>query len=136
MENIEIWEEIPSCWGLYEASNLGRVRSKDHIVEQMGNGCMVEHFYKGRIIKQRLNVNGYYMCCVSNGKNKCTRLVHRLVAEAFIPNPYDYPCINHINELKDDNRVKNLQWCTLSMNKRAGSVPLRKSLKHCKNNEV
>ena len=59
---------------------------------------------------------GYFQVCLCKDGEETKPLVHRLVAQAFIPNPDRYPCINHINEDKGDNRVENLEWCTYSYN--------------------
>lgn len=63
-----------------------------------------------------IDVNGYKKASLYKNGKEYQRLVHRLVAEAFIPNPNNYDEINHINENKSDNRVENLEWCTPSYN--------------------
>ena len=68
-------------------------------------------------VKQRKDSDGYLNCRI-NGK---TVLAHRLMAECFIPNPLNFPCINHINEIKDDNRVENLEWCDCKYNNNYGT---------------
>ena len=76
---------------------------------------------KGTILSFRKNtykemfttkVNGYHVALLSSNKKVKRILIHRLVAETFIPNPLGLPCVNHINTLRDDNRVENLEWCT------------------------
>ena len=70
----------------------------------------------GRILKKCRNKNGYEeVNLYKNGKGK-TFKVHRLIAEAFIPNHENKPCIDHINTIRDDNRVENLRWCTYKEN--------------------
>lgn len=97
-EFVEEWK--PSEDGVYEVSNLGNVR-------RVGN-------FENR--KKITLKNGYDTVMFSiNGKVTC-KYVHRLVAEAFIPNPNNYPEINHKNHIRTDNRVENLEWCDRKQN--------------------
>ena len=108
----EIWKPIKGYEGLYEISNLGRVKSLNY----KGTG-------KEKILKNTENSKGYLMVCLTkNGKQKLFK-IHRLVAEAFIPNPENKPCIDHINTIKNDNRVENLRWVT---NEENNNNPLTK----------
>lgn len=113
MEN-EIWKPVENYEGLYEVSNLGRIKSLERTVWNKGRG-----YYKTvpeRTLKGVSDKDSYlvvYLC--KNGKSK-THKVHRLVAEAFIPNPNNLPLINHKNEDKTDNKVENLEWCSYSYN--------------------
>lgn len=72
----------------------------------------------GKILKPSISKTGYHMADLYiNGKHN-SRLIHRLVAMMFIPNPHNYPQINHKNGIKSDNTVENLEWCTSAMNNR------------------
>ena len=101
----EVWRPVVGCEGLYEVSNLGRVRS----VPKVG-------FSKQLILKQQDERHGYKRMRLTKENRKFCKLVHRMVAEAFIPNPSGKPCVNHINGNKTDNRVENLEWVTYSEN--------------------
>ena len=101
----EVWKPIKDYEGLYEISSLGRVKNLNY----RGSG-------KGEILKNTECSDGYLMVVLrKNGKPKTFR-VHKLVAEAFIPNPEDKPCIDHINTIRNDNRVENLRWVTYEEN--------------------
>ena len=94
---------------LIVVSDDGRVFTRDH-TSLRSNGRVDNR--KGRELKPAYDRYGYKRVVFShNGKRK-TCLVHRLVAEAFIPNPKSKPTVNHKNDQKDDNRVENLEWAT------------------------
>ena len=113
MEN-EVWRDIESYEGLYQVSNLGRIKSSNRKIysDRYKNGI----FVKEKIRKNNIDKYGYnYIILYKKGKNK-TYKIHRLVAQAFIPNPNNYPCINHKNKIRNDNRVENLEWCDVKYN--------------------
>ena len=133
MCEIEIWKPVIGYEGLYEVSNLGRVRSVDSF--RITHNQYGEHVgrYKGRILKPGKNNDGYlyvHLCCQCIGK---TFSVHRLVAEAFIPNPDNLPEVNHKDEDKTNNTVwinpdgtvdfekSNLEWVSHIQNMRHGT---------------
>ena len=105
----EIWKPVIGYYGLYEVSNFGRVKSINY--NKTG---------KERLMKQVVNKQGYYQVTLHKNGSMAAKKVHRLVAEAFIPNPNNLPCVNHKNEDKTDNRVENLEWCSIEYNNRYG----------------
>lgn len=102
----ELWKEIKGYEGLYQVSSWGRVRS---------------NYRGGRILKSGKNADGYLLVVLcKNGKHTSYR-VHRLVAQAFIPNPHNKPEVNHIDENKGNNYIENLEWVTSKENLNHGT---------------
>lgn len=108
----EIWKDIKNYENYYQVSNLGRVRSLDRIIKDIKS----ERFYKGKILKLTLCNWGYLTISLKRNSKSKKFLVHRLVAEAFIPNPNNLEVINHKDENKLNNTVDNLEWCSLKDN--------------------
>ena len=101
----EVWKPIEGTEGKYEVSNTGKVRS---------NGT---HVTRGiRELNPKTDKYGYQTLTIFYNNKKRSRTVHRLVAEAFIPNPDGFPQINHIDGDKTNNAVGNLEWCTVRHN--------------------
>jgi hypothetical protein len=113
MQN-EIWKDIKGYEGYYQISNLGRVKSlaKTIFCKNNRNKKVAEI-----ILKPSISANGYPGVTLCTGKYKRFS-VHRLVAISFIPNPENKPTVNHINGVKYDNRVENLEWATYIENNR------------------
>lgn len=104
----EVWKSIVGYEGLYEVSNKGNVRSS--------KSSNKNHFIKGR--KDR---NGYIRVNLWNNGKRKTKTVHRLVIEAFIDNNLGFKMsVNHKNEIKEDNRLENLEYCSVSYNDNYG----------------
>lgn len=101
----EIWKDVEGFERLYQVSNLGNVKS-------LANSKTKSE----KILKYSLGRRGYCQVVLSKSNNKYYMRVHRLVAQAFIPNPENKPEVNHINGIRNDNRVENLEWCTQSEN--------------------
>lgn len=98
----EIWKDKKNYEGHYQVSNCGRVKSIK--------------FGKERILKLRTDKDGYFKVDLSKNNKLKTFTVHRLVAEAFLPNPDNLPLINHKDECKTNNNVNNLEWCNSKYN--------------------
>lgn len=132
---MELWLPIKNYEGLYEVSNKGNVRSVARYESFIRLGNETRRLKAGRILTP-INRDEYLGVCLSKGKSRKCYLIHRLVADAFIPNPNGYPQINHKDENKFNNIVENLEWCTAKYNDNYGSrnTKLSKSLKERKDN--
>ena len=120
---METWKSIEGYEGLYEVSDQGRVRSLDRMVELIDKGTLCKSFRPGKILSSCLVGEGYYnVNLYKNGKGK-HHLVHRLVANAFIPNPNILPEVNHKDETKTNNCIDNLEWCSSQYNGAYGIRP-------------
>ena len=124
MEN-EIWKDIEGFEGYYQVSDQGRVRSLDRIIIQ-SNG--VKRKCRGQIMINGKDKDGYEVIqlCKNGTHKRC--MVHRLVAEAFIPNPDNKPQINHKDEDKTNNCVDNLEWMTSKENNNYGTKKYREGI--------
>lgn len=105
----EIWKDIKGYEGLYRISNLGNVKSLERKVIK-SNGIV--QIRKERIMNKRKNSDGYYVAKLNVNKMSKSINIHRLVAEAFIPNPLNLPEVNHKDYNRTNNCVDNLEWCS------------------------
>lgn len=119
---MEIWKDIVGFEGYFQVSNLGRVKSLDRVIT---NKMGVMRNFKGFVKKLTPDGKGYVVVGLSKDGKYTRCYVHRLVAEAFIPNKEKLPFINHKDEIKDNNYVSNLEWCTQEYNNRYGTNPER-----------
>lgn len=114
----EVWKPIPGYEGIYEASNLGRIRTANG--KTTSNARYPVRVWQQRVLKPKVQTRSYGKQDqrVSLWKDgvESTQLVARLVAMSFLPTPYDKLTVNHINGNPMDNRVENLEWCTLKEN--------------------
>lgn len=127
---MEIWKDIAGYEGLYQVSNEGRVKSLEKN-RHLGNGA--KWIQAEKILKPRKNTKGYLQVALWKNRNYKNLNVHRLVAEAFISNPNNYPQVNHRDENKENNAVwvnedgsidqekSNLEWCTNEYNHNYGT---------------
>lgn len=108
----EIWKDIPDYEGLYQVSNLGRIKSL--------------YFGKERILKPQPNSMGYLRVGLSKNGNWIHFFVHRLVASVFLKNDNNLPCVNHKDENPLNNHVDNLEFCNHTYNMNYGTIIERK----------
>ena len=114
----EVWRDIEGYEGLYQVSNMGRVKSLERTyIDKIGR----ERYVKECILKPAMDKGGYLRVGLCDGKKRKTFKLHRLVCEAFHENPDNKPQVNHINEIKTDNRASNLGWATARENSNFGT---------------
>jgi|SRR5690554_5206119 len=100
----EIWKDVVGYEELYKVSNFGKVISIARFGTKGKEMCLMD------------NGKGYYRVKLSKNNKSKRVMLHRIIAEAFIPNLENKKCVNHINGNKKDNRIENLEWCTHSEN--------------------
>lgn len=114
----EIWRTIKGTDEKYSVSNLGNVRRNDHYTEVTPG---VFNHYKERLLNPYYESTGYKVVSLNIKPKPLVKKVHRLVAEAFIPNPDNMPCVNHKDENPINNSVENLEWCDYQYNANHGT---------------
>lgn len=114
--NIEIWKDIPGYKGRYQASNLGEIKSLNYHREN-----------REKILSQVTGKSGYKRVMLYDGIKRKSFRVNRLIAQTFIPNPDNLPCVNHKDEVKTNNCVKNLEWCDEKYNSNYGNRNIKVS---------
>ena len=119
----EVWKDIPNYEGIYKASNFGRIKMvKRTLIDSLGKKINK----KEHILKPRTG-NRYYMIALyKNGKRE-DLLLHRVIAQTFIPNPENKPFVNHKDENCFNNCSDNLMWCTQKENMNWGTINERMS---------
>ena len=122
----EIWKPVKGYENRYEISNKGRVKSLEKKWVNW-NGYVAIHPEK--ILRERINTYGYARVTLRDGRTSKEKMIHRLVAEAFLPNPDNYPEVNHKDENPLNNCVENLEWCTHLYNNRYGTKNRRGALR-------
>lgn len=117
----EIWKGVKGYEDLYEVSSFGRVRSLPRTCRKLEGREMKDYIYQGKILRPYRDKKGYLSVRVYRQSRPKDIKVHRLVAQAFIPNLGNLPQINHKDENKANNRADNLEWCTNLYNRNYGS---------------
>lgn len=129
MSAKEVWRPVKNFEGLYEVSNLGRIKSLGRTIQKFNGYSYVTVTYPPKFLK-RTREEGYAQVTLSRDGKTRKHMLHRVVAEAFIPNPDNKPEVNHDDGNKQNCCVSNLYWCTHKENmQHAYSTGLRKTKK-------
>lgn len=115
---MEQWKDIKDFEEFYQISTYGRIKSKDRYIKTCGNGV---RFAKSKIIKPVICTNGYHEIHLRVNGKRTVKMLHRVVAEAFIENQDNLPEVNHKDENPANNHVENLEWCTSKYNANYGT---------------
>nr|DAG56935.1 MAG TPA: homing endonuclease [Caudoviricetes sp.] len=121
----EIWKDIEDYEGLYQVSNKGRVKSIERY-SYKGNRSIQK--LKERILKVGIRKDNYLTVVLRKNGKSTSYLVHRLVAQNFIPNPHGYNVVNHKDENKQNNDIRNLEWCSSLYNNTYNNIAIRRQV--------
>lgn len=122
----EIWKDIEGFEGLYQVSSFGKVKSIGRTIYKQDRwGRVQEYYLKEKILSYYINSSGYCVVNLYNGEKCVHKLIHRLVAIAFISNPDNLPEVNHNDENKQNNFYENLSWCDRKFNNNYGKQSKR-----------
>lgn len=108
----EIWKDVKGYEGLYQISNLGKIKRLSRLSYQRFGKLLLNE----KVMSNVIDNNGYVVVSLTNNKKQRKFLVHRLIAIHFIKNNNNLPCINHIDGNKQNNDISNLEWCSYSQN--------------------
>jgi hypothetical protein len=140
---MEVWKDIKEYEGYYQISNYGNVRSVTRNQTQKHYSGNISHYtHKGRLLKPQKQRNGYYIVDLHKNGRTERKLIHRLVATAFLKNEHNYNCINHKDSNPNNNDVDNLEWCTQKYNikyaydKGTKTPPHMKAIRQIKDNVI
>jgi len=116
-KEIEIWKDIKGYKGYYKVSNMGRVKSLKRVIKNAGIfGNIKQYFFKEKILKPIIANMGYHHIILCKNNIRKQKLIHRLVAQAFLPNPNNYLYVCHKDDNGLNNNIDNLFWATPKMN--------------------
>jgi len=124
----EMWKDVVGYEGYYQVSNMGNVKSLDRLIPHYKNSNF-KYIKVGRLLKQQISKSKskYKIVGLILNQKRKMKTIHRLVAEAFIPNPENKRTVNHIDGIKENNHIENLEWATYSENnKHAYDLKLKK----------
>lgn len=123
----EQWKDVAGYDNYYQVSSCGRIKSVERYVQDRF-GMKAPYRIPEKILKPKRSQTGYLFVHLSKNGHAHPQRIHRMVAEAFIPNPDRLPTVNHNNEDKTDNRVENLEWCTQAYNNEYGTRTQRSQM--------
>lgn len=120
----EVWKNVIGYEGLYQVSSKGRLRALERNTTYFTkNGKEITHKRKARLLSPTQDADGYMKTTLTNTEGvRLNKYIHQLVAQSFLKNPNNKPCVNHLNGVRDCNDVENLEWTTIADNNKHGRL--------------